>query len=124
MGDKIQTRPKVPTRKDYPFDEDFDWAWDIYYTTCSKCGGEIDGKWQADHVMAHSGGGQHSIDNYLPAHRLCNNYRWDYTAEEFQYILKIGVWTRTQIEHGTKFGRDVAARFLAHESARRKRRKQ
>src|SRR4051794_18977250 len=52
---------------------------------CHICGGKIDGAvWQADHVLAHSTGGEHSVDNYLPAHSLCNNYRWHYDAEEFQ----------------------------------------
>jgi hypothetical protein len=37
-----------------------------------------------------------SITN-LPAHSTCNNYRWDYLPEEFQYILKLGVWASTQM---------------------------
>ena len=90
---------------------------------CHICGGEIRGHWQADHVLAHSGGGGHREDNYLPAHSLCNNYRWDYQAEEFQLILKIGVWTRTQIERDKPLGRNVASAFLAHESRRRSRRR-
>jgi hypothetical protein len=53
-------------------------------------------------------GGAHSVDNFLPAHALCNNYRWDYSAEEFQYILKLGVWIRTQIEQETQLGRHAA----------------
>ena len=51
---------------------------------CHICGGKIKGKeWSADHVFAHSQGGQHVLDNYLPAHNLCNTYRWFYGAEEF-----------------------------------------
>src|ERR1700712_4814790 len=65
---------------------------------CHICGGRIEDRWQADHVLAHSGGGGSEVDNYLAAHTLCNNYRWDYLPEEFQAILKIGVWARTQIE--------------------------
>src|SRR5713101_7117472 len=57
---------------------------------CHICGVAIEGAWQADHVLAHSGGGGHIADNYLPAHALCNNYRWDYSSEEFQHILKLG----------------------------------
>jgi 5-methylcytosine-specific restriction endonuclease McrA len=69
---------------------------------CHICGGAIEGSdWEADHVLAHSTGGTHAADNYLPAHSLCNNYRWDYSAEEFQWILKLGVWLRTQMERGT-----------------------
>jgi 5-methylcytosine-specific restriction endonuclease McrA len=65
---------------------------------CHVCGGLIDGYLEADHVLAHSSGGDNSADNYLPAHRTCNNYRWDYLPEEFQEILRLGVWLRTQIE--------------------------
>jgi 5-methylcytosine-specific restriction endonuclease McrA len=90
---------------------------------CHICGGKIEGAgWQADHVIAHSAGGTHNVDNYLPAHATCNNYRWDYLPEEFQYILKLGVWARTQIERGTAVGNDVASAFAGHEACRLKRR--
>ena len=29
------------------------------------------------------------MHNYLAAHAICNNYRWNYGAEEFQLILKL-----------------------------------
>jgi 5-methylcytosine-specific restriction endonuclease McrA len=89
---------------------------------CHICGGNVEGqKWQADHVIAHSAGGTHDVDNYLPAHATCNNYRWDYLPEEFQYILKLGVWARTQIERGTTVGNNVATAFAGHEARRVKR---
>jgi hypothetical protein len=98
----------------------------ILAKTAGRChiyGGLIsESTWHADHVLAHSAGGAHSADNYLPAHALCNNYRWDYSAEEFQHILKLGVWTRTQIERCTAFGRAAAAAFLAYERTRQDRR--
>jgi 5-methylcytosine-specific restriction endonuclease McrA len=91
---------------------------------CHICGGRIDSeKWHADHVMAHSAGGVHKEDNYLPAHSLCNNYRWDYTPDEFQYILKLGVWARTQIERGTGVGNDISSAFAKHETRRLTRRR-
>src|SRR5688500_12174700 len=75
---------------------------------CHICGGEVEGDaWHADHVLAHSAGGAHSVDNYLPAHSLCNNYRWDYSPEEFQLVLKIGVWARTLMEKGGAFGEEL-----------------
>jgi 5-methylcytosine-specific restriction endonuclease McrA len=51
---------------------------------CHICGGAIEGNWDADHVMPHSAGGEHSVDNYLPSHSVCNNYRWFYSPAEFQ----------------------------------------
>jgi hypothetical protein len=90
---------------------------------CHICGGTIEGAWQADHVLAHSGGGTHVSDNYLPAHTLCNNYRWDYSSAEFQQILKLGVWLRTQIERKTQIGKIAAKLYLMHEALREKRRR-
>ena len=72
--------------------------------------------------MAHSVGGSNSFENYLPAHRTCNNYRWDYLPEEFQLILKLGVWARTQIEQGTRVGRFIEQRFSKYEAGRIRRR--
>lgn len=90
---------------------------------CHICGGKIRGRWHVDHVKAHSGGGEHSVSNYLPAHSTCNNYRWDYLAEEFELILKLGVWARTQIHDGSPVGRDIQERFAKHEERRARRRK-
>ena len=90
---------------------------------CHICGGDIEGAWQADHVMAHSAGGGSMTDNYLAAHRSCNNYRWDYLPAEFEFILKLGVLARTQIENGTKLGEKIEEKFEKVEAARMARRK-
>ncbi|MEO8302527.1 MAG: HNH endonuclease [Betaproteobacteria bacterium] len=91
---------------------------------CHICGGIIAGVWHADHVLPHSSGGAHAVDNYLPSHALCNNYRWNYTAAEFQQILKLGVWLRTQIERKNLLGMKAAKNYLAYEKARVGRQKQ
>ena len=90
---------------------------------CHICGGDICGSWNADHVLAHSAGGEHSSDNYLPAHGTCNNYRWDYLAEEFELILKLGVWARTQVETDTTVGRAIEQNFSQYDARRIGRRK-
>src|SRR2546422_1125307 len=89
---------------------------------CHICGGVIEGAWEADHVFSHSLGGQHEADNYLPAHPICNNYRWFYGTEEFQWILKLGVWLRTQIEKETASGRLAAKAFCSYDCTRAGRR--
>ena len=74
---------------------------------CHICGGKITKRWQADHVLAFSSREQNSAENYpLPAHALCNNgYRLGLLlAEEFQWILKIGVWARTLIKKSSRKG--------------------
>jgi hypothetical protein len=102
---------------------------DVLKTTgsqCHVCGALIDVEqpWQADHVLAHSGGGPDSTQNFLPAHRLCNNYRWDYGSEEFQWILKMGVWARTLMKNsspGKGLGRRMAESFFNYDHKRQER---
>ena len=79
-------------------------------------------KIQADHISAHSTGGEHNINNFLPACSVCNNYRWHYSAEEIQIILKLGVWARTKIITEKVLGREIAIRFVKHELETSKRR--
>jgi 5-methylcytosine-specific restriction endonuclease McrA len=90
---------------------------------CHICGGKIDGAWDADHVLAHAQGGVHCVDNYLPAHKLCNNYRWFYGTEEFQWILKLGVWLRTLVEKEDRQALELISRFMRHGGRRHSRRK-
>ncbi|HEX5766493.1 MAG TPA: HNH endonuclease [Woeseiaceae bacterium] len=88
---------------------------------CHICGGPLEPRWHADHVLAHSGGGRHSVDNYLPAHATCNNYRWDYSSTEFAEILKLGVFFRTAIEKGDAHADKLARSYLAKERQRQRR---
>ena len=90
---------------------------------CHICGGEIEGSWQADHVIAQSAGGSSQTNSYLAAHPVCNNYRWDYVPQEFEIILKLGVWARTQVERDTIVGRAISMGFAAYEARRVSRRK-
>lgn len=87
---------------------------------CHICGGKIKKgeSWQADHVLAHAHGGEHSVENYLAAHAICNNYRWHYGSEEFQWIMKLGVWIRTLIEKRDNLAMSLAERFIIYERHR------
>jgi hypothetical protein len=92
---------------------------------CHICGGLIasEDKWQADHIFPYAHGGKDSVDNYLPAHTNCNNYRRSFSAEEFQWIMKLGVWFRTQIELEDNKALELAEKFMKHEVRRDSRRR-
>lgn len=91
---------------------------------CHICGGTIsEPTWHADHVFPHSSGGAHSVDNYLPAHAVCNNYRWDYTPDEYQLILKLGVWLKGEILRETSIGKQAAEKFVKKQASVAKRRR-
>lgn len=62
-------------------------------------------------------------ENFLPAHVTCNNYRWDYLPEEFELILKLGVWARSEVEKDSDVGLAIAKKFSQKELKRQARRK-
>ena len=66
----------------------------------------------------HTGGGSSLAENFLPACRTCSNYRWHYSHEELQWILKIGVWVRHNIAKRTKVGLLTASAFISKEVGR------
>ena len=91
---------------------------------CHVCGCSVSVEsFQADHVKSHTSGGGSSVDNFLPSCRTCNNYRWHYSSEELKWILKIGVWARTQVNRDTPIGRQLAEAFIKYESSRERRRR-
>lgn len=91
---------------------------------CHVCGEKIDiSNFQADHVIPYSLGGKNDIDNYLASCKFCNNYRWNYLPDEIKWILKIGVWVKTQIEFETNIGKSISQEFLKYEKIREHRRK-
>jgi hypothetical protein len=91
---------------------------------CHICGIELTANnFQADHVKAHSSGGTHTENNYLPSCFTCNNYRWHYSPEEVQLILILGVWIKTKIANDTN-GLELANAFIKKEMQLRKKRKQ
>ncbi len=90
---------------------------------CHICGISLSiDKFEADHIKAHSQEGNNSVENFLPACKTCNNYRWHYLPLEIQWIFKIGVWARTEIEKNTTTGSLISKQFAIHETKREKRR--
>jgi hypothetical protein len=86
---------------------------------CHICGGKLTAdKFQADHIESHCRGGESIIDNYLPSCFTCNNYRWHYLPEELHWILKLGVFAKTQIERKTSQGKNFAVSFIKKEEKR------
>lgn len=91
---------------------------------CHVCGVKLDvDDFEADHVCPHASGGESAVSNCLAACHHCNNYRWHYLPEELQWILKLGVWAKTQIEFETEIGTSMGNQFVKHERQRERRRK-
>jgi 5-methylcytosine-specific restriction endonuclease McrA len=76
-----------------------------------------------DHIVPYATGGTNDLNNFLAAHGLCNGARWFYSPEEFQWILRMGVWARSQMERETDIGSKMLPWFWANEDAVERRRK-
>ncbi|MGZ5246852.1 MAG: hypothetical protein ACXWV5_07395 [Flavitalea sp.] len=50
------------------------------------------------------------------------SYRWHYSPEEIQIILKLGVWAKTKIVNDPVLGMEIANNFVKYEMGVRKRR--
>ena len=91
---------------------------------CHVCGESVPAEaFEADHVKNHTSGGASVVDNYLPACSFCNGYRWHYLPHELQWIMKLGIWAKTQIDRETPIGESIAKGFVAYEQNRERRRK-
>ena len=92
---------------------------------CHVCGVELElSDFHADHVKTHRSGGLHMEANFLPSCALCNKYRWHFSSEELQIILKLGVWAKSVVlAEREGFGLEIANLFIKHEMAVRKRKK-
>lgn len=90
---------------------------------CHVCGGVLGKGWSADHVLAHSRGGDHAVDNYLPACGVCNRLRWHYKPGRVRKILALGIYMAKEIRDGTELGNLVREKFNHHKRQSRMRRK-
>jgi len=71
-------------------------------------------------VLAHAAGGKHALDNYLAAQGLCNSCRWFYSPEGFEWILRMGIWARKQMEDKKmRIGLDMLPAFCFQLAFRR-----
>lgn len=90
---------------------------------CHVCGGPLDRRWQADHVVPLHQGGRNREENYLPACWTCNRVRWHYNSKVIRRILRLGAYARTEVRHGTKLGLKLKALYWRRLDQNKSRRK-
>ena len=122
---KEREKNKLSSRETYTLTKKERYSiWDKTDGKCHVCGEDVDkDKFEADHIKPHSSGGKNNIENFLATCKTCNNYRWHYSPEEIQWILKIGIWAKTKIGQNDKLGSIIADNFVKKEIKRESRRK-
>ena len=90
---------------------------------CHICGGPLGERWVADHVKPVAKGGGSSIENFLPACRVCNRLKWHRNPEAVRHIMQLGIYCNKEIEHDSGLGREIDQMFQRKASNAEKRRK-
>jgi 5-methylcytosine-specific restriction endonuclease McrA len=96
---------------------------DVYKKTngiCHICGCELDSD---KFSVTNSIQDENSLENYLPACQSCKRIFDNYLPSEIKWMLKIGMWAKTQIEYETEIGLDIATEIVEHEKDRENKRK-
>ncbi len=89
---------------------------------CHVCGDRAGKRWQADHVLHHQLGGGPSIDNYLPICAECNGLRWSHSPRVMRLIMRLGVYGKREIRHGTPLGEQLIRLLIRRLGVNRSRR--
>jgi hypothetical protein len=87
---------------------------------CHICGIDLQ---EEKFSITNSFGKETSFETSLPACQSCKRIYDNYLPSEIKWILKIGLWAKTQIEYETEIGKDIAIEIVEQEKDREKRRK-
>lgn len=88
--------------------------------TCHICGCEL--KIEKFSITS-SLSKENSLENSLPACQSCKRIYDNYLPSEIKWILKFGLWAKTQVEYETEVGKDIAIEIVEQERDRENRRK-
>lgn len=88
---------------------------------CHICGEELDDKKISISTPFNK---SDSVENSLPACQSCKRLFGNHLSEEINWIIKIGMWARTQIEFETDIGLEIATELIESEKDREQRRKE
>lgn len=88
--------------------------------TCHICGCELSDK---KFSLTSSIKKEVSVENSMPACQSCKRLYDNYMPSEIKWIIKIGMWARTQIEFETEIGQEIAIELIVSEKERELRKK-
>jgi len=62
---------------------------------------DIDGAWEADHIIQKGKGGEKEIINCLPSCVKCNRLRWHRKGDNLRDLIFLGLIANDEIKKGT-----------------------
>ena len=65
---------------------------------------DLEGAWEADHIIQKGKGGSKSAENCLPACVRCNRLRWHRKGDNLRELLLLGLVAKDMVNKKTKLG--------------------
>ena len=84
---------------------------------------DLDGAWEADHVVQKGKGGSKTAENCLPACVRCNRLRWHRKGKELRDLIFLGLISKDEIKQNTALGKMIKALSAKRLKANIKRRR-
>ncbi len=84
---------------------------------------DLDGAWEADHVIQKGKGGKKSADNCLPTCVRCNRLRWHRQGEDLRELIFLGLIAKHEIKKGSELGSMLAEMKRKRIASNKKRRR-
>jgi len=67
----------------------------------------LEGSWEADHVIQKGKGGSKDIENCLSSCVRCNRLRWHRKGEDLRELILLGLITNDEIKKKTEVGETI-----------------
>lgn len=70
---------------------------------------DLDGAWEADHVIQKGKGGGKDVENCLPSCVRCNRLRWHRKGDNLRELIFLGLIVKDEIKKGSEIGKQISS---------------
>jgi 5-methylcytosine-specific restriction endonuclease McrA len=69
---------------------------------------DLDGAWEADHIIQKGKGGRKDVENCLPSCVRCNRLRWHRKGDDLRELIFLGLISKYEIQKGSDVGKMIS----------------
>ena len=84
---------------------------------------DLDGAWEADHVIQKGKGGSKDFENCLPSCVRCNRLRWHRKGDDLRELIFLGLIAKDEIKKGSTVGKLISELKNKRDESNRNRRR-
>lgn len=69
---------------------------------------DLDGAWEADHIIQKGKGGSKAVENCLPSCVRCNRLRWHRKGNNLRELIFLGLIAKDEMKKGSAVGKLIS----------------